>query len=441
MPLRRWCRLTVLLVLALAAVAPASAATAPDGDREEGPRPDVGTDEPPEPRTRIAPFLTVGAQLEVEYLFARNLDLTDAAGDDFSLLTPELQLALSFDPSPRLQAFVNLELSQELALAAPQPEERRLSVGLKEAFLLITDMAPGGLALQVGRQSFKDDREWLYDEELDAARAFWQPAGLELQVSISRFGFYRKDFLDEDSTEQTTNYLAYGRYRVGTAMAPAAYVLVRDDHSSARERPVFVGLQAGGALGGALTYWLELAHVRGRDGSRRLHGWGVDAGVTATFDLPLRPSVTAAYAFGSGDGDPDGRTDGAFRQTGLQGNEARWAGVTRFKYYGELLDPELSNLAIATLGLGLRPTERSSIDLVAHHYQQATASTELRGAALAADPSGRSRQVGCELDLVVGYGGVKGLEVTGVLGAFIPGRAFPQADGSVFARVKVEWKW
>jgi alginate production protein len=434
-------RRIVLLLLALAVVAEASAATDSDGDREGAPRPDVGTDAPPEPRTRVAPFLTFGAQLEVEYLFARNLDLTDATRDDVSLLAPELQLALSFDPSPRVQVFVNLELSQELALTAPQPEERRLSIGLKEAFLHVKALAPGGLALQVGRQSFKDDREWLYDEELDAVRAFWRPAGLELQVSVSRLGLFRTDFFDHDSTGQTNNYLVYGRYRFGPAVTPAAYVFVCDDRSPARERPVFVGLQAGGALGEALTYWLELAHVRGRDGSRPIRGWGVDAGITYAVDLPLRPSVTAAYAVGSGDSHPDGRTDGAFRQTGLQENEARWAGVTRFKYYGELLDPELSNLAIVTVGLGLRPTRQSSVDLVYHEYRQQTASTALRGAVLAADPSGLSRQLGRELDLIVGYGGVKGLEVTGVLGYFIPGRAFPRADGSGFARVKVEWKW
>ena len=434
-------RLIVMLLLALAVVASASTATDPDGAREEAPRPDVGTDAPPEPRTRVAPFLTLGAQLEVEYIFARNLDLTDATRDDFSLLTPELQLALSFDPGPRVQIFVNLELSQEFALAAPQPEERRLSVGLKEAFLLVKDLAPGGLALQVGRQPFKDDREWLYDEDLDAVRAFWHPAGLELQLSVSRLGLFRTELLDHDSTGQTNNYLVYGRYRLGTAVAPAAYVFVRDDRSPPRERPVFVGLQAGGALGEALTYWLELAHVRGRDGSRSIRGWGVDAGVTYTVDFPLRPSMTAAYAVGSGDSNPDGRIDRAFRQTGLQENEARWAGVTRFKYYGELLDPELSNLAIITVGLGLRPTRQSSVDLVYHEYRQQTASTQLRGAALAADPSGLSPRLGSELDLVVGYDGVKGLEVKGVLSYFIPGQAFPQADGSVFASVKLEWQW
>jgi alginate production protein len=186
---------------------------------------------------------------------------------------------------------------------------------------------------------------------------------------------------------------------------------------------------------------LELAHVRGRDGSRAIRGWGVDAGVTYTAALPLRPALTAAYAVGSGESTPDGRSDGAFRQTGLQENEGRWSGVTRFKYYGELLDPELSNLAIATMGLGLRPTERSSVDLVYHEYRQQIASLALRGATLAADPSGLTRELGRELDLVVGYDGVKGLEVKGVFSYFIPGQAFPRADGSVFASVNVEWQW
>jgi hypothetical protein len=75
-----------------------------------------------------------------------------------------------------------------------------------------------------------------------------------------------------------------------------------------------------------------------------------------------RPALTAAYAVGSGDDNPGHRVDGAFRQTGLQENEARWTGITRFKYYGELLDPELNNLTVVTVGLGLRPTKRSSLD-------------------------------------------------------------------------------
>jgi alginate production protein len=429
------------MLLALAAIAPANPTAAQDGAQEAAPRPHFDPEAPPETRIRLAPFLTFGAQLELEYEFARNLDLHDAEDDDLSLLTPEIELAFSFDPSPRLQAFVNLELSQEFALAQPQQEERRLRLGFKEAFLFFKDLADGRLALQIGRQRFNDDREWLYDEELDALRLFSRLADLELQLSVSRNGLFRKDFLDEESKERINNYLLYGRYRLGEEVALAAYVFLRDDRSPERERPIFFGLHSSGDLSDNLEYWLELAHVRGRDGSRKIRGWGLDVGLTYAFDLPLRPSVTIASAFGSGDGDPSDRVDRGFRQTNLQENEARFNGVTRFKYYGELLDPELSNLAIFTGGIGIRPTRRSSIDLVYHYYLQDKASTTIRDSQLDADPSGLSKQLGSEIDLVVGYEERKEVDVKLVLGYFIPGKAFPKADGSFFVNFEIEWEF
>ena len=108
--------------------------------------------------------------------------------------------------------------------------------------------------------------------------------------------------------------------------------------------------------------------MRGREGSKKIRGIGFDLGATYQFDLPLKPSVAVGYAFGTGTADPKGLVDKSFRQTGLQENEDRFHGVTSFKYYGELFDPELSNLMIFTGGIGIRPTRNSSIDLVYHYY-------------------------------------------------------------------------
>jgi alginate production protein len=163
--------------------------------------------------------------------------------------------------------------------------------------------------------------------------------------------------------------------------------------------------------------------------------------LTHAFGFALRPSVTVAYAFGSGDGNPDDRVDRRFRQTGLQENEARFNGVTRVKYYGELLDPELSNLLIFTGGIGIRPTRRSSIDLVYHYYLQDKVSTSIRGAELDADPSGISKRLGSEIDLVVGYEELRDIDLKWVLGYFIPSKAFPKADGSLFVNFEVEWEF
>ena len=62
--------------------------------------------------------------------------------------------------------------------------------------------------------------------------------------------------------------------------------------------------------------------------------------------------------------------DHAFRQTGIQDNNDKFGGVTSFKYYGELLEPELSNLHILTAGIGRRFGRRMSLDLIYHNYRQ-----------------------------------------------------------------------
>ena len=134
--------------------------------------------------------------------------------------------------------------------------------------------------------------------------------------------------------------------------------------------------------------------------------------------------------------------DRNFRQPGLEGNEAKVGGVTRVKYYGELLDPELSNLSVFTVALGLRPTRDTSLDLVFHHYRQPEAAARFRGADIDADPTGRSGRLGHEIDLVFGLRDWGNFEAKAVGGYFIPGPAFrPSADGAFLAALEMEYEF
>lgn len=56
---------------------------------------------------------------------------------------------------------------------------------------------------------------------------------------------------------------------------------------------------------------------------------------------------------------------------------------------------------------------------------------------LDADPTGLSKHVGSEVDLIAGYQGIPHLQTKFVLGYFFPGRAFPDTarDGVVLASV------
>jgi alginate production protein len=407
---------------------------------ESVPRPPAFDPEaPPETRFRLAPFLTFGAEVELEFEFEKNFDLDDAEDDDLAILTPELSLAFSFDPSKYFRAFVNFELLKDLALVEPETEERRVILRLTQAYLSFKELADGRLSLQLGRQRFDDEREWLYDDELDAVRVFYRWSRLELEASVSRRDLMKRDLFNAENRERINNYILYGKYDLTKDIMLAAYSLLRDDRSPDRERPIFFGLHSSGEIVDDLDYWLELAHVRGRDGSRKIRGIGFDLGAAYEFDLPWKPSVAIGYAFGSGDANPDDRVDRSFRQTGLQDNEDRFHGVTSFKYYGELFDPELSNLQIFTAGIGIQPTRKSSIDLVYHYYLQHKASDEIRDTSIDADPTGRSKKLGSEIDLIIGYEEIRQLEMKLALGYFIPGKAFPKADNAFFVGVEIEW--
>jgi alginate production protein len=440
---RGWVAILIFtMLLAISTVSQAGESAAEPTTRPV-PRPPVfDPGAPPKTRFRLTPFLTFGAELEIEYEFAKNFDLDDAEDDDLSLLTPELSLAFSFDPSKYFRAFVNLDLLKDLALAEPEREERPVILRLTHAYLSFKELADGRLSLQLGRQRFDDEREWLYDEELDAVRVFYRWSELSIEASVSRRNLVKRDLFNPENKERINNYLLYGSYHLSKDITLAAYSLIRDDRSPERERPIFFGLHSSGELIiDDLDYWLELAHVRGREGSKKIRGIGFDLGATYQFDLPLKPSVAVGYAFGTGTADPKGRVDKSFRQTGLQENEDRFHGVTSFKYYGELFDPELSNLMIFTGGVGIRPTRNSSIDLVYHYYRQHKASKEIRDAEIDADPTGLSKKLGSEIDLIIGYEDIRNVEVKLALGYFIPGRAFPKADNAFFTGLEIEWNF
>jgi alginate production protein len=143
----------------------------------------------------------------------------------------------------------------------------------------------------------------------------------------------------------------------------------------------------------------------------------------------LRPSLHLGLANGSG-GARNGSQDRSFRQTGLQENKGRVAGVKRLRYYGALLDPQLSNLRIASAGAGLRFLNNSSAEVLVHRYRQPVASTTLVGSRLSPDPSGLARDIGREVDLFFALREWRHVELTLMLARFRPGAAFTVRDAA-----------
>jgi alginate production protein len=387
--------------------------------------------------------LRFGGEFEIDSSFRTNADLDSATNDDLSLVQPQFSLWLGLDRK-YVGAFVELQLDREWALDEPEQEEdeeRAVRLEPREAYVWLRPFGDERLSSLVGRQKFSDKREWLFDERVDAVRVRSRLGRFEIEASVSREGLFTKDLLAEREEEEgrLNNWLLVATHEPAKDVRLSAYTLVQDDRDR-EASPIFFGLHSSGEPVERFTYWIELAHVRGREESANIRGWGFDVGGTYELPLPLRPSLILAYAFGSGDDDPDDDIQRSFRQTGFEDNEAKVSGVNDFLYYGEFLQPTLRNIRIVTAGLGIRPIRQASVEVVYHLYTQDHASDDL-DSSLEAEPSERSQRLGSEIDLVLGYKPTKNTELVLTGGYFLPGPAFPGADPGLGARFEFEYNF
>jgi len=398
--------------------------------------------DPPETKIRIAPYLTFGAQIEAEALYESNFDLNDDEDDKSFLIVPELSLAFSYDPNRYIQVFLNVVTVAEFVFEEEGNSDEYM-LEIEQAYILLKNLLNDKLAIQVGRQRFEDERQWLYEAELDAVRAYYLMEGVTTEFSVSRGGLVDRDLISDDVSNRINNYIIYSSYPINEETNAGVYFIYRDDMSAENESPVFLGIHSDGEITDTLEYWLEAAYVTGKSGSDDISGFGFDIGLTYIYDTDIEPSLTLGYAFGTGDSDPENGKDGNFRQTDLQGNESDFNGAVDFIYYGELFDPELSNMSIFTAGIGIVPFEETSIDFVYHYYMQAAEADSLRNSEIDAEPNGESKELGSEIDFIFGAEQIAGkVSFALILGYFIPGDAFGlEADNAFLTKFILEYEF
>lgn len=407
-------------------------------------------DAPPTTRNRLAPWFYYGGAVELESDYERNYNLNNDDDADIWLLEPQFKLAFTLKPTRNIWSYVDFNLKYKSTIIDRQNnEDTKTSLTVKRAYVMFDEIM-GDFSIKVGRQRFKDKREWFYDEELDGAKLYYRNGGVEFEASASRENYFDDDLLNSsDNDDKINNYFLNGRFEMPGESRVTLYALVRDDRSGDGGRPVFLGTQVMGKYARKSAFWFTGAYVLGEDEIARgedehddIRAFGFDLGTTYVFDTNISPSLTLAFAWGSGDSDEDDDTNKNFRQTDLQDNNARFNGVTSFKYYGELMDPELSNMSIWYGGIGIRPAKKTSIDLVYHQYRQVEASDDIRDSDIDTDPGGLDRDLGRELDLVIGYQEVKNLSTELVVAYFWPGDAFPDdADGALFAGLQMRYNF
>ncbi len=424
--------------------------------------------------------LIIGGEYEIRAEQRGNYALSDT-DNDRETYRQKLELEFRYDFSSQVKALLETKLISSADHRADRSSHLD-SLERGESWLDISRPLSGQstLGLRIGRQNFAEEREWWWDEDLDAVRLYYASPRLSLELGLAEeLGDKATNQPLPENKKDIQRVLAHLTWEYSKGHKLELFSLYHDDRSSTPEpgeqlatdkedksdaRLFWYGIRARGKDKikglGKIRYWVDLGAVKGKEelldfddiSTRHIEvtdairqdvkGSAFDIGVTLKTKLPVRPSFTLGFAQGSGDSDPDDNTDRAFRQTGLDDNNGKFNGVDSFRYYGELLRPRLSNIRISTASIGYPLFRDSSIEILYHRYRQVDASDQL-SSRLRIDPDGQHTFLGDEIDIVLGLEEWEKLELELVGSVFRAGDAFADREGdlSYFINLKVNYNF
>jgi hypothetical protein len=306
---------------------------------------------------------------------------------------------------------------------------------VREAHATIGTSTP--LSVQVGRQRFRDAREWFYDDYLDAVRLHFRRESWRVEAAVAE-GVFAGPAPARSRSDQRHGIVSFTT-RVGERSEGSAFWITRHDRAR-DERPSWIGGEWNGRPISAVKYWGVGAVRRGESRTERLGGWAADSGIAVRLPVSGTPALNVSYAVASGDRPDTEGEDGRFRQSGLEDNRTRLHGLKRFARYGEVLDPELSNLSVLSFGAGVKPFSRTSVDVMYHRFQQRERRRSLPSNRLDATGNGTSLDLGRELDVVLSVQEVRRMDFSVVVGVFWPGPGVATPSRAVlYWKPEIRW--
>ena len=452
--------------------------TALDLARELGISSDDSRPEKQRETTLLGKRLILGGKLSVEMRGRSAYELVRGAEDDDVTVTPEATLEAIWLPSKTDVVFAAVKATDETELYKGGGGARSMAgVRLDSLWYLKTRLFGTTLAVQVGRQKMQDRRNWWWNDNIDGVRLHHFGSKLTGFLGVGTVSAVRLSTLDSLHPEEKGLLRAFGtaEWEWTNRNTMSLFALRQNDRTSRynlgavidRNRTdkqdanlTWVGARVRGCakpkLPRRICYWGDIAQVRGteftynlnragpttdivgRVTNRSVDGWSYDVGGSIEIPIKIKPYVTLGYAWGSGDPPATPGRDGAFRQTGIHNNDGKFRGLTRFRYYGEVLRPDLSNIAISTVALGIPVGKHSWIETIWHRYHQPIADNNIAGSRLNRNPNGIDQRLGDEFDMVISHRPPSGwvFEVTG--GAFRAGPAFGTHTGSLAGLVAVK---
>ena len=215
--------------------------------------------------------------------------------------------------------------------------------------------------------------------------------------------------------------------------------------NAAAPSPILIGLRTDLAPVENLTVSLEGAYECGNSEvgaglhDETISAFLAQAALKYTFKgVAWTPAINASYTYASGDSAATANSRHAF---------VPWFGMAE-GYNGYVLAPNLSNIQIMNVGVSAKPCANTTLALQGYYYLKANkngavtsdANADLGGLNNATTAIGTaandSRDVGAEIDAIVGYDYSKDVRCQLVYGAFFPENAYQ--SGTSVSRVVSE---
>lgn len=321
----------------------------------------------------------------------------------------------------------------------------------------------------IGTQSISDRRGWWWDDTLDLIYLSLSGNQWQLNTAVGAEKSYELFGERPEGNDKIIRAMSDISFAWRPEQSVSAFLFTEFDRSDrltvgepfdtallddGGQELYWIGVRSQGSIDRrdkpAINYWIDLAHSGGQEtlygveadtndetvsviassSKIQLDGWGLDAGLSMRTNLPAKPRLSIGYATTTADSDMSDNTDRSFRQTGLQSNQTDLDALGTVSYYGLVLNPELSNLQILTLGIGFDILSNSQFNVIGHDYRLLSATEELRSADVDLLLTGTDRQAGREINFVLSLEERDVWDFTVLFGLFKAGKAVADAADS-----------
>jgi hypothetical protein len=419
----------------------------------------------------------------LDYSFTISLEISEidnlSLGDDpqvdkLTVEDYELELALEYTVSDSVYLFLVAGLVDETETIKPVDEKDETS-GVER-----TEMGVGvffGEEIDsefiLGRREFVSASEWWiwWDEELDAISLDSAYGNFETLIGVAEEQWETStddDFIDPD-IDGVRRIIASLSWEFATNQSLNFYYLDQEDNSDSHNVGDIEDFDQRDEADGDLT-WTGVSYLGEFDfdklgeievelhyakvsGHETFYEFGDPEGgkvevedkgkarVSAeaeSYLLSWTPARLESWSFivgrarGEGDSNLDDGRDESYRQNSLQGDS---------EVFGELYQPEISNLVVQAFGIEWEAYEGVEIALMHYDYEQDKRSDEIGDVTIEVDPTGLSSDLGREIDLIVTIEAYDRLELILIAAQFEAGKAYGDYDGETSNFLSVEFAY